>query len=332
MSGGIRVVYIYANALVKRGHDVCCYLPMVSYRGKDQSLAFRIKASISNTIKKENWFSCRFPVKVVPLITPCWIRNADVTIATAWQTAYDVAGLPACKGRKFYFVQDYEIFNGTAEEVEGSYGLGIPMITISRRLEKRLRCFSSQVQVVYNGLFEWEYMKTKKVRGDKPGILLMYHEAEHKGTEEGLKVIQELECQGLEYRVALFGRKISRTFPETYKVYENPERKQLIRLYQESDIYLFTSSIEAWGLPVVEAMANRCAVVGRKLGALDELYNGENAVIVKNCEEMLTAVIQLLQDSERLDAIQSAAYKTARQLNWNRSALRFEKMITSWEV
>lgn len=329
MSGGIRVVYIYASYLAGRGHDVCCYLPMVSYKGKNQSIAFRIKASISNTIKKEKWFSCDFPVKAVPLILPVFIRDADVTIATAWQTAYDVAKLPDCKGRKFYFVQDYEIFNGTKVEVEGTYQLGIPMITISKVLKHRLNCFSPDVQVVYNGLFDWEYIDGEKTKREKPGIMLMYHEAKHKGTEEGLKVIHELEQRGLQFQVIIFGRKINQSFPKEYKVYENPDRKQLIRLYQESDIYLFTSSIEAWGLPIVEAMANRCAVVGRKLGALDELYNEENSVIVSDCEEMLCAVMALLQDSERLGMIQNAAYETAKGLNWKKSAFRFEQIATT---
>lgn len=327
MSGGIRVVYIYANYLAGWGHDVYCYLPMVSYKGKDQSIVFRVKASISNTIKKEKWFSCDFPVKVVPLIIPFFIRDADVTIATAWQTAYDVAKLPESKGRKLYFVQDYEIFNGTRAEVEGSYQLGIPMITISKELKRRLSFFSPDVQVVYNGLFDQEYMKEKKTKHEKPGIMLMYHEARHKGTEEGLKVAAELEKRGFPVQVTIFGRKIDRSFPERYKVYENPERKRLIKLYQKSDIYLFTSSIEAWGLPIVEAMANRCAVIGRRLGALDELYDGENAVIVNNYEEMLDAVIALLQDSDKLCTMQNAAYETSKRLNWKESALRFEQIL-----
>ena len=37
-----------------------------------------------------------------------YIRDAEFAIATAWPTAYDVNSLEQIKGRKIYFVQDYE--------------------------------------------------------------------------------------------------------------------------------------------------------------------------------------------------------------------------------
>ena len=106
LSGGIRVVFLYANYLTEKGYDVVCYVPMVSYRGKNQNALFRFKASLSNTFKPEHWFNAKFDLKIVPIIAPFFIRNADVTVATAWQTAYDVAKLPERCGKKVYFVQD----------------------------------------------------------------------------------------------------------------------------------------------------------------------------------------------------------------------------------
>ena len=74
LSGGIRVVFLYANYLVGKGHDVVCYMPMVSYKGKDQSALFRLKASLSNTFKPEHWFDAKFKLKIVPVIKPKFIR------------------------------------------------------------------------------------------------------------------------------------------------------------------------------------------------------------------------------------------------------------------
>lgn len=329
MSGGIRVVYIYADYLVKRGHDVCCYLPMVSYPGKDQGFFFRVKASLSNTFKKETWYPCTFPVKVVPRIGNGCIRDADVTVATAWQTAYDVAALSPAKGRKFYFTQDYEVFNGTQEQVEGSYRLGIPMITVSKALQARLHGFSKQVTVIYNGLFEEEYMQGDKRPGKRLTLMTLYHESPHKGTAEALTLSENLRRAGWELRLILFGRRI----PEALKndplleAYENPPRETLMDLYRQADIYLFTSHIEAWGLPVMEAMANRCAVIGRPLGALAELYDGKNAVITESPIEMEAAVKALAADPVRLRSVQQAAYATAQTLSWDKAAAAFEKVL-----
>lgn len=37
--------------------------------------------------------------------------NADYIIATAWPTAYDVAKLSDKKGKKYYFIQDFEVWD-----------------------------------------------------------------------------------------------------------------------------------------------------------------------------------------------------------------------------
>ena len=327
MSGGIRVVYIYSNYLVSKGHDVCCYLPIVSYKGKNQNLAFRIKASLSNAIKKETWFDCQFPVKIVPLIKEKYIRDADVTIATSWQTSYDVAKLSTSKGRKFYFVQDYEVFNGEKKLVENSYKIGIPMITISKELAKRLLCFSNNVSVVNNGLFEDEYINGNKANNRKFTITFMFHEAPHKGSAEALIVINKLLNMHHDIRIQVFGRKLPTDLPNSFIKLQCPDRKDLIKAYQESDVYLFTSKIEAWGLPVVEAMANKCAVVGRKIGALDELYNGRNAEIAGNEEEMVAAVDRLYNDRELLLKIQNEGYLSTINLKWEDMCSRFEKIL-----
>ncbi|SDZ74316.1 hypothetical protein SAMN02745687_00202 [Lachnospiraceae bacterium NK3A20] len=327
ISGGIRVVYIYAKYLTEQGHHVICYLPMISYPGKDQNLAFRVKASLSNTFKREKWFQCNFTVKAIPKISDALVRDADVVIATSWQTAYDVKKLSAAKGRKFYFVQDYEIFNGEKDAVEGTYQLGIPMITISKALKKRLNTFSHDVSVVYNGLFDNEYIHTEKNQKRKFTVMLMYHEAEHKGTQRGLGIIHQLEKNGMDFHVNIFGRRIFETFPKGYTVLENPSREALVQMYQNSDIYLFMSTIEAWGLPIVEAMANQCAVIGRKLGALEELFDGANAVIVQDDVQMYQKITELMKDRHQLHEIQKNGFDTAQQLNWKASAEKFIEII-----
>lgn len=327
MSGGIRVVYIYSNYLVSKGHDVCCYLPMVSYKGKNQNLAFRIKASISNAIKKEAWFDCHFPVKCVPLIKEKYIRDADITIATSWQTSYDVAKLSMSKGKKFYFVQDYEVFNGEKEMVENSYKLGIPMITISKKLAEQLLGFSNNVTVVNNGLFEDEYINGYKENNRKFTITFMFHEAPHKGSAEALAVINKLLNRYHDIKIQVFGRKLPSDLPESFVKFQCPDRKDLIVAYQKSDVYLFTSKIEAWGLPIVEAMANKCAVVGRKIGALDELYNGRNAIIAENEEEMVDAIDKLYNDRALLSEVQTEGYLSTINLNWENMCARFEQIL-----
>lgn len=327
MSGGIRVIYIYANYLVSKGHDVCCYLPAVSYPGKGQNALFRLKASLSNVFKPEHWYDCKFAVKVVPCIKDCFIRDADVTIASAWQTAFDVNILSKKKGDKFYFVQDLETFNGEEEIINESFRLPLNIITITSELKKHILRYNTSVSLVYNGLFSSEFISQEKPRGQLFKILFFYHEAPTKGTRDGLEVIRSLHDEGFSIEGVVFGRKITESFPHYINAFQNPSRDQLMKLYREADVYLFTSYHDAWGLTVAEAAANKCAIIGRKIGIIDELYDGNNFLVVNDSIEMLEMVKKLYKDRALLMAYQERSYETVKKLKWERSCETFERII-----
>lgn len=330
LSGGIRVVFLYANYLTEKGYDVVCYVPMVSYRGKNQNALFRLKASLSNTFKPEHWFNAKFDLKIVPIIAPFFIRNADVTVATAWQTAYDVAKLPGRCGKKVYFVQDYEVFNGEVQEVDNSYCLGLNTVTITQQLADMLKDhFDVDAEVIYNGLDMEEFIAEDKSLHLCPVLLMMYHEAEHKGTKSGLAVVEDLKKKYPDLKLNMFGRKKGPDIPAYAKFIENPPRELLMKMYRESDIYLFTSNREAWGLPILEAMANKCAVVGFKVGAMAEIATDANAVIIDNFDfsQMKVETEKLLNDKDKLQMLQEGAYNTALKFKWETQYAHFEKYL-----
>lgn len=327
MTGGIKVAYIYANYLVEQGHDVICYVPMLSYKGKGQSFLYRMKASLGNTIKKENWFDMKFTLKLVPVISNNFVRDADITIATAWQTAYDIANFSKSKGRKYYLVQGFETFNGETNEVENSYRLPLEIITVTEELKRQLEAFSNNISVVYNGLHDEEYIKTEKINNNPPTVMMMYHESRHKNSKEGLEILAKLKNKYPNLKVNIFGRRIPERLPEDYNILVNPDRELLLQMYRESSIYLFTSEVESWGLPIVEAMANKCAVIGRSRGALTELYDGANAIVIEQLGDMYDSVIELIENKELLVGIQNAGFKTVAQLNWENACDKFEKIL-----
>ena len=330
LSGGIRVVFLYANYLTQKGHDVVCYMPMINYRGKDQTIFFRIKASLSNTFKKEYWFQKKFDLKIVPLIQHPFIRDADVTVATAWQTAYDVCKLPSRCGEKVYFVQDYEVFNGEVKDVDRSYRLGLHTITITQQLAQMLKNrFYINAEVIYNGLDKNEFIMEEKEQHSCPVLMMMYHEAEHKGCKPGLEIVDKLKAKYPELKLNMFGRKKGNNIPKYVNFIENPSREQLMKMYRDSDIYLFTSNKEAWGLPIMEAMANKCAVVGFCVGAMAEIATDYNSVIIDNFDfsQMEKEVERLLNDKEKLQLLQEEAYKTALKFKWETQYAHFEKYL-----
>ena len=330
LSGGIKVAFLYANYLVEQGHDVKVYMPMVSYPGKGQSIPFRIKASISNTFKPEHWFDRKFELKTVPLIKPRYIRDADITIATAWQTAYDVKVLPKRCGEKVYLIQGYEIFGGSEEQVDGSYKLGLHSVTITQSLANLLKDkFDVESTVIYNGLDSHEFYDGVKEKHKVPSVMMLYHESVHKGAKEGMVVIDHLKKKYPDMKVNMFGRRKGNDIPDYVNFLENPPRDQLMKMYQSSDIYLFTSQMEAWGLPVMEAMANKCVVIGFNVGAMAEVHTSENSIRIDEIDygKMEEAVETLIQNPGWIRPMQEAAYQTAGQFEWGTQYKKFEKYL-----
>ncbi|MCH1961844.1 glycosyltransferase family 4 protein [Clostridium perfringens] len=332
LTGGIRVDFIYCNYLVSIGYDVTCYVPMIAYKF-NYNFFQRIKASVGNTLKRGTevkWFDCNFKIKLVPKINDFFVRDADFTIATAWPTAYDVYNLNSLKGKKVYLIQGYEIWSGNKEEVDGSYELELNRIVITNNLKKiLLDKFSVESHVIYNGLEESEYIISDKKLNCKKTIMMLYNDDPIKGSKEGIKILNNL-YEKYNIRVVLFGVKRGKDIPNNFEFYENPSREKLMNLYRESDIYLFTSKHESWGLPAIEAMANKCAVVGNRVGFLNEIAKNEKeALIIDNFDYKLMCekVENLLNNDEKLKLLQNNGYKLARNFRWKDSFSKFEEYL-----
>ncbi|MBC5628067.1 glycosyltransferase family 4 protein [Clostridium sp. NSJ-6] len=334
LTGGIRVIFLYANYLSKKGYDVCVYVPMVAYKFNHNNIK-RLKMSLINTIKRRSkveWFNCNFTIKLIPKINNLFLRNADRVIATAWPTAVDVSKLDKSKGEKVYLIQDYEIWSGDPNEVDSTFNLPLNRIVITKTLQDLIKeKFNADSTIIYNGLDENEFLLGEKVTNSTKNILMLYNEAENKGSIEGIEILKQIK-EKYNVNIKLFGFKYGFNIPNQFEFYENPSREKLLSLYRESDIYVFPSKHEAWGLPVMEAMANKCAVVGNNVGCLKEIATDNlNSLLIENCnyKDMKFKIEGLLNDNEKLKKIQDNGYELAKKFKWINSFEKFESFLSN---
>lgn len=126
--GGYEVVYQYANFLAKQGNVVSLvHIEQVpdghtTLRVHLKNLAIKLGLMGSKSI---SWFQFNSGVKLLfsSSYSAIHIPDGDVVIATAWYLAYFVNRLSVSKGRKYYFIQHYEIQNGYKKEVDESWRL-----------------------------------------------------------------------------------------------------------------------------------------------------------------------------------------------------------------
>ncbi|MBK9331144.1 MAG: hypothetical protein IPM96_01775 [Ignavibacteria bacterium] len=131
-TGGMRIIFEYANRLTSRGHEVTLYTPVIpfnNYKGSVMKhyLKYQIKYAKNIVVNGKklpaNIYRHNFKFEFLWLFNNYTVRDADAVIATSWTTSYIVNKLNASKGKKFYLIQDYENWNSNELYVDKSYSL-----------------------------------------------------------------------------------------------------------------------------------------------------------------------------------------------------------------
>ncbi len=201
-SGGIDVIYKYANNFSKTD-DVIVYYPCCPYFLKNKKFISKIFFCIPRTIKnilkyKTKKLNDNLLLKPVLSINDYMIRDADIIIATAWPTAYSVNNLSADKGKKYYFIQDFEIWDDKEKGVN-SYLLPLKKIVISKWINVQLEKYLNigPFPIIYNGL-DFDNDNDNECLVDKRNdrnftFLMLNHKLEKKGVQFGLEVFRKIK-------------------------------------------------------------------------------------------------------------------------------------------
>ena len=341
-SGGIRVIFEYANRLTERGHNIKLFTPIIPfniYKGiiNLPFIRYRIKYAFrylfSKSVIPSNIFEKKFEIKFILFANNFFMPPADAVIATAWQTAESVYRLKKSKGKKFYLIQDYEIWYGRAEKINESYTLPMNRIVISEYLRRLLReKFNADSEKILIGRDYDTYKNLSKIYHTPRTILFMDHALDNKNTLGAISIIEKIKLKYPGTKVMSFGLSRFHKMPDYVEFHENPYENKIVRLYCDSDIFLFTSTHEGFGGPPAEAMACKCAVVGNAVGAMPEYaVNNETAILANpdKPEELYNGLCYLLDNENELKRISEAGCNYVKKiLNWDISLDKFEELIS----
>jgi glycosyltransferase involved in cell wall biosynthesis len=329
MGGGIRVIFRHANYLADKGHDVMVYVSMLYFIGNK----FILKTSLANTFKRRTkikWMKCSFKVRLALMIKDGFIRDADVVIATAWHTAPFVNALSEKKGKKVYFIQDYEIWNQDETVVNATYRMDMHRIVITKKLQNLLtEKFGVRSEIVYNGHAKEEFLSKDKCKNNPKVVMMLWNSAWYKGGRQALDILEKMHKK-YNIKIRLFSVEPKPDRPDYIEFYHRLDRPDLIKLYQQSDIYLFSSNQESWGLPVIEAMANKCAVVGMKTGCLEDVCEDGKQALIAECgdyESLASKLEQVIQNDILMLTLQRNGYDFSLQFSWDKQCEIFENCL-----
>jgi Glycosyltransferase len=339
LSGGVRVVATYAERLQRRGHEVF----LVSRPYRQPSLFEQAKSLLKRRSLLSIPGSAASHLDGLDVnhqvidqcrpITNADVPDADVVIATWWETAEWVTNLSPSKGAKVYFIQHHETFDYLPKQrVEATYLMPLHKITISNWLLDlmKFKYGDCHVSLVPNSVDTERFNSLPRSKQSVPTLGMMYNSAYWKGTDIGLKAFS-LASQTLpELRLLAFGADspvAALPLPEGSQYFQSPPQDQIKDIYASCDAWLFSSRSEGFGLPILEAMACRTPVIGTAVGAAPELIAKGGGILVKPEEpaSMAEAILQVcrLSDTE-WRAMSDAAYSTATDYTWDDATDLFE--------
>ncbi len=339
ITGGYKVVFQYANYLAEKGHDVEIYYTMRNGENSRHLPKF-VGRFIWRIlfIGYPRWYKLNNNItqKLVRNYEEKYIRDADASIATAFSTANPISKLSNKKGKKFYFIQDYENWGKTTDElVMKSYSLGMNNIVISKWLKEIVDKYSKEKsQLIVNGI-DLNIFKIKNpIKNRNPySISMLYSNTDkRKGSEYGIKVLKELKEKYPNLKVTLFSTsKRPKDLPNWIEYIHKANEEQVVDLMNNSAIYMCTSLVEGFGLPGLEAMACGCALVTTNCLGVMEYANENNAMISKpkDTDEMYKSIDKLLSDNDLRISIAEKGYVSIQNRDLTASKINFEKYITT---
>lgn len=333
LAGGTRVAAIYAGWLTQFGHRVVSVSPPAPVSIRDRLLGRR------RPVPHSHFDGTGLDHRVLDRARPVGDRDvpdADVVIATWWETAEWVARLPPAKGTKIYFIQHHEVFDWLpVARSAATYRLPMHKIVIAAWLKRVMATEygDHDVSLVPNSVDHAQFFAPVRGKREHPTVGFLYSKAQFKGVDTSLKAIATLRAQFPTLRVLAFGQHAPQPgeLDPAIEFHLAPAQHVLRELYARCDVWMTASRSEGFNLPAMEAMACRTPVVSTRAGWPEEaIVNGVNGwcVAVDDVDALAQAAQRVLALGDAdWRALSQRAFETVQHSSWEASARMFEHVL-----
>lgn len=343
-SGGALVVYRYAGALARKGHEVRVVHPrrlpdaMLPPAGAAARLRRRA-AALSRWMRPggPDWMTVdpRVELLFVGSLEPRTIPDGDVVVATWWTIAPLAAAFPQSRGRPLFLVQGDEVWGGATEAAVAAWRLPMQKVVVSRWLHELAVTRGvpeSEVVHIPNAVDDDQFRVVREpaTRGARVAFLLS--SSPWKRSRDAVAALELARGEVSELEAHAFGvEQRPRWLPRWMRYTRQPTQVRLVTsIYNEAAIFLCSSSREGWYLPGAEALACGCAFVSTDCGGVrDYAEHGETALLSPPCDAAALArnVVLLLRDQTHRLELAERGNRRVRTLSWSESSSRFEEVL-----
>ncbi len=298
--GGVKVVLHQAELLARRGHAVT-----VLSRGA-----------------RPSWWDRAVPFATVSGFSADEIPAADVNVATYWTTIAPAVSLPC--GQALHYCQGFEASYTHNQDQHASirqaYATEIPALAVAPHLVRLLDTQFRRPARLVTPALERRFRPRPRLGPRREARILVAHPFENdwKGVATALQAVRLLREQGRRVRLVRLSQwplgdaEKKLLPPDEYHHHLPP--CDVPRLLAGCDLLLAPSwEQEAFGLPVLEAMACGVPVVATTIEAFS-WYAAETALLVppRDAAALAAAANEVLDDPHRWRQMRRRGLRVAR--------------------
>ena len=343
LSGGIKVALIYARALSRKGHDVRIVSPPPPRLSGVQRLRHLVRGKgwpldpPSVGLPLEGTGISHHVLDRYRPVVDNDVSEADVVVATWFETAHWVNALAASKGAKVHLIQHHEIFDYLpADLCRATYRLPFHKIVIARWLKDTMAAEYGDrtVDLVPNSVDRAQFFAAPRGKQKHPTIGLLYSSVPFKGVDVALEAARLVAARVPGLRIVSFGSEQPTArlqLPAGSDFHYRPPQDRIREIYAGCDVWLTASRSEGFNLPALEAMACRTPVVSTRTGWPEEaIIPRENGVLVDlDDRHALAEALEwtLTRDEKGWRELSENAFSTSSRGSWDESADLFEQAL-----
>lgn len=305
--GGYKIILEHANELARQGHDVTIECPVKIDTKKSVVKDFNFlrlyyKRKYRIGYSCESWFALHPAIKVrwIWSLDYKQVAPADIYIATEVRTSIYLAKYPIEASRKYYFIQGYENWFVSDEEVRATYRFPMTKMAITHWLVKIVQEEGASCALTPNGFDTEKFHITHPViERDPYTISMLYHWQGLKDIPTALAALKVVKSRFPQLKVLVFGDMPRPELPAWFEYHQRPSDEEHIRLNNQAAIYVGASKIEGFGLTVGEAMLCGQAVACTDNLGYQEMAKHETTALlspVGDPQALASNIIRLIED------------------------------------
>jgi len=318
-----------------------------------KSLGHRVYAFLKGAENEEiipNWYNdIEIDKKViVPFGQPfsSYIEGCDVIIA-GWMSQIEEAVSTNTKVPIIYWEQGSEFLFGDYNDIRSEsktrtylkkcFSFPVSIVSCSPTVAEILSVrYGRKSFVIPNGIdTDFYYPSTKsdmKDDGETNILLVGNPQLRFKGFDVALNALQIVYEKGYKFKVNWVCQVLPNIKGVTYPInyIQMPTQEKLAEIYRNSDIFIFSSWYEGFGMPPLEALASGVPVISTKCGGIESFIKpGFNGLLVEpgDIDSLAYGIIELISNRKLRKLLSERGRQTALDFDAKIIAKKWEEYL-----